>query len=84
MDFKEIINYGGKPSEYTWTIDPIDGTQGYIEGLSYAIGIGFIDGSQPTISVISVPNYDERGLAIFYAERGDWYAIHQVDVNIML
>jgi 3'-phosphoadenosine 5'-phosphosulfate (PAPS) 3'-phosphatase len=67
---KEIINYRGNSSKRKWIIDPIDGTQGYIEGLSYAIGIGFIDGSQPTISVISVPNYDERGLAIFYAERG--------------
>jgi 3'-phosphoadenosine 5'-phosphosulfate (PAPS) 3'-phosphatase len=67
---KKIINYRGKFSEREWVIDPIDGTQGYIEGLKYSVGIGFIVKSKPIISVISVPNYDERGLAIFYAEKG--------------
>jgi 3'(2'), 5'-bisphosphate nucleotidase len=66
-DPKKIINYRGKISEREWTIDPIDGTQGYIEGLTYAIGIGFLFKSIPSMSVISVPNYDERGLAIFHA-----------------
>lgn len=68
-DLKHIINYRGSSSERQWTIDPIDGTKGYQKGLSYAIGLGLMIKSKPELSVISVPNYDERGLAIFIAEK---------------
>ena len=69
LNFKEIINYSGKPSEYTWTIDPIDGTLGYQEGLSYAIGIGYMNKEDLLFSAIGVPNYNELGNAIFIAEK---------------
>lgn len=63
----EMINYSGSETNREWSVDPIDGTQGYIKGLSYAIGIGFMVDSDPKIGAISVPNYNEEGLAIFYA-----------------
>ncbi len=69
-NLKEIVNYRGPPSKRQWTIDPIDGTQGFVEGLSYAIGIGFMKESLPTACAISVPSYDDRGMALFCAERG--------------
>lgn len=69
-DIKETLNYRGSLSAREWTVDPIDGTQGYVKGLSYAIGIGFMVESEPKISAISVPNYNDEGLAIFSAVKG--------------
>ncbi|MFX1238167.1 MAG: inositol monophosphatase family protein [Promethearchaeota archaeon] len=69
-NIKEIVNYRGKASNRQWTIDPIDGTQGFVKGLFYAIGIGFMEDSVPMTCAISVPSYDKRGLALFSAERG--------------
>ncbi len=69
-NIKETLNYRGSLSAREWTVDPIDGTQGYVKGLSYAIGIGFMVESEPKISAISVPNYNDDGLAIFSAVKG--------------
>lgn len=66
----DMVNYSGPESNSEWCIDPIDGTQGYIEGLSYAIGIGFMVESEPKTCAISVPNYNDEGLAIFSAVKG--------------
>jgi len=67
---KENIAYRGKSSKRQWTVDPIDGTAGYQEGLSYAVGIGLMINSLPKICAIGVPNYNEKSLAIFSAEEG--------------
>ena len=68
-DFKETLNYRGSISKRQWTIDPIDGTKGFQKHLAYAIGIGFMVQSEPTVCAISVPNYNERNLTIFSAEK---------------
>ena len=52
-----------------WTVDPIDGTKGFQKNLSYAIGIGLMINSKPRISIIGVPNFNEKGTAIFIAEK---------------
>ncbi|TFG23106.1 MAG: hypothetical protein EU529_08315 [Promethearchaeota archaeon] len=67
-EVKEILNYRGKSSNRIWTIDPIDGTRGFQEGLSYALGICLMKKSIPKICAIAVPDYNEKGLAIFSAE----------------
>ncbi|MFX1552670.1 MAG: 3'(2'),5'-bisphosphate nucleotidase CysQ [Promethearchaeota archaeon] len=67
---KENIGYQGKSSERQWTVDPIDGTAGYQEGLSYSVGIGLMINSHPKICAIGVPNYNRKSLAIFSAEEG--------------
>ncbi|MBN1803151.1 MAG: hypothetical protein JW891_16695 [Candidatus Lokiarchaeota archaeon] len=69
-NLKEIVNYRGSSSNRQWTIDPIDGTQGFVEGLSYAIGIGFMIDSIPSACAISVPSYEKNALALFFAEKG--------------
>lgn len=69
-NIKDVVNYRGGSLNRQWTIDPIDGTQGFVEGLSYAIGIGFMVDSIPTACAITVPSYDHRGLALFSAEKG--------------
>jgi len=56
-------------SERQWTVDPIDGTKGFQKKLSYAIGIGLMENSQPQIGVIGVPNFKKEVTAIFIAEK---------------
>jgi 3'(2'), 5'-bisphosphate nucleotidase len=68
QNIKNNIRFQGKTSERQWTVDPIDGTIGYQKGLSYAVGIGFMIKSIPKLCAISVPNYNEKSLAIFTAE----------------
>lgn len=68
-DLKEIIKYRGDISNRQWTIDPIDGTAGYQEKLTYAIGVGFMFESIPKISAIAIPNYSQGSLALFSAEQ---------------
>jgi len=67
-DFKEALNYRGVSSNHHWNVDPIDGTIGFVKNLPYAIGICLIEKSDIKISVIAVPDYNDRGLAIFTAE----------------
>ncbi len=69
LNFRDILNYRGPKSERQWSIDPIDGTKGYQEGLSYAIGIGLMSNYEKTLSIIGVPNYNEEGVAIFVANK---------------
>ncbi len=68
-NYRDLLNYRGKTSNRTWTIDPIDGTKGFMENLYYAIGMCFLINDQPQISAISIPDYDSAGLAIFIAEK---------------
>ncbi len=69
-NLKENLSFRGKPSKRQWTIDPIDGTIGYQKGLSYAVGVGFMLNSIPETCAIAVPNYKNKSLAIFTAEKG--------------
>jgi 3'(2'), 5'-bisphosphate nucleotidase len=68
--FESSLNYRGTTSRRQWTVDPIDGTKGFIANLSYSIGIGFMVNTEPIVSAIASPNFDERGLGIFRAELG--------------
>lgn len=69
-NLKTILNYRGDDSNRQWTIDPIDGTEGFLKNLSYAIGIGFMIDSDPKLSSIAAPNYNGKDLAVFSAEKG--------------
>lgn len=69
-EFSSLLNYRGPQSRRQWIVDPIDGTKGYLRGLSYAVGIGLMENSDPKICAIGVPNYKNEELAIFIAEHG--------------
>ena len=54
-------------SDYTWVIDPIDGTSNFIRDLGLsAISIGLLKNSEPYMGVIYFPYRDE----VYYAEEG--------------
>jgi 3'(2'), 5'-bisphosphate nucleotidase len=63
-----------------WTLDPIDGTKGFLRGEQYAVSLGWIVGNAPKLGVLGCPNLsidrarsvsdpDPRG-TIYYAEQG--------------
>ncbi|MFX0175785.1 MAG: inositol monophosphatase family protein [Candidatus Hodarchaeota archaeon] len=69
--FRDYLSYRGPNSKRKWTIDPIDGTIGFQKGLSYAIGIGLMVKSDLILSAIGIPNYNQKGSAIFFAEKNE-------------
>jgi HAL2 family 3'(2'),5'-bisphosphate nucleotidase len=39
-----------------WTLDPIDGTKGFLRGEQYAVSLAWIEGGDPIIGVVGCPN----------------------------
>jgi 3'(2'), 5'-bisphosphate nucleotidase len=39
-----------------WTIDPIDGTKGFLRGEQYAVCVSLIVDGEPVVGVIGCPN----------------------------
>ena len=68
---------GGEVGERFWTLDPIDGTKGFLRGDQYAIALALIIKGEVTLAVLGCPNLPQklddpqaqRG-CLFVAERG--------------
>lgn len=55
------------PREYTWVIDPLDGTHNYIRGITaYGVSIGLIRGDEFLAGVIYLPHEN----ALYVSEKG--------------
>ena len=39
-----------------WTLDPIDGTKGFLRGEQYAVALAYIEDGRPTVGVLGCPN----------------------------
>ncbi len=62
------IDRGGT-SEYRdrfWTLDPIDGTKGFLRGEQYAVALALIVGGQVVVAALACPGLD----AVFHAVHG--------------
>jgi 3'(2'), 5'-bisphosphate nucleotidase len=67
---------GGRNGRH-WTLDPIDGTKGFLRGDQYAVALALIEEGEVVLGVLGCPNLPvdsadpegERG-CIFVAERG--------------
>ena len=69
------IDRGSAPAQGDryWTLDPIDGTKGFLRGAQYAVALGLIEGGEVVLGVLGCPNLpldDGRG-ALFSARRGE-------------
>ena len=54
-------------SQFTWVIDPIDGTSNFANGLAtYGIMIGLLDGDKPIAGGIALPYFSE----VYVAQKG--------------
>jgi 3'(2'), 5'-bisphosphate nucleotidase len=51
------IDHGqGAPAARFWTLDPIDGTKGFVRGEQYAIALALIVGGRVQVGVLACPN----------------------------
>lgn len=66
-------NYTGGRTGRFWTLDPIDGTKGFLRGDQYAVCLALIDNGQVQVGVLGCPNLP-RSLAREDQEVGCIYA----------
>ena len=68
------INWGnGKVAQRYWTLDPIDGTKGFIRGNQYAVALALVEGGEVKLGVLACPAFpreDGENGVIFLAIRG--------------
>ncbi len=72
----EWIDRGGAAAttDRYWTLDPIDGTKGFLRGEHYAVALGLLEKGEVVVGVLGCPNLDDgHGAlgALFTAVRGE-------------
>jgi len=45
-----------------WTLDPIDGTKGFLRGEQYAVALGLIEHGEVTFGILGCPNLPPQGV----------------------
>jgi 3'(2'), 5'-bisphosphate nucleotidase len=50
-----------EPTERFWTLDPVDGTKGFLRGDQYAIALALIEDGRVQFGVLGCPALDSRG-----------------------
>jgi len=57
-----LIDLGNRsPGDRFWTLDPIDGTKGFLRGEQYAVALGLIERGSVQIGLLGCPNLDHEG-----------------------
>ncbi|MCP4693649.1 MAG: 3'(2'),5'-bisphosphate nucleotidase [Desulfobacterales bacterium] len=89
----EILEAGGAETtnvDRFWTIDPIDGTKGFLRGGQYAIALALIVNGRPALGLLGLPNFPvktspcaehpgaDKGY-IFYGMEGE--GAHGIELN---
>lgn len=80
-----FLDYGsGSDSSRVWTVDPIDGTKGFIRGDQFAVAIALLVDGIPTVAALCCPalpyaNEDVPRGAISIAVRGEGATIEPMD-----
>ncbi len=52
---------GGVPGERFWTLDPIDGTKGFLRGGQFAVALALVTAGRVVIAALGCPNLDPSG-----------------------
>jgi 3'(2'), 5'-bisphosphate nucleotidase len=47
---------GAEPAQRFWTLDPIDGTKGFLRGEQYAVALALLEGGKVRLGVLGCPN----------------------------
>jgi len=56
-----------------WTLDPVDGTKGYLRGGQYVVALALIDRGQVVVGALGCPEFGDGGSAAFaLAGAGAW------------
>jgi len=56
----EAIDYGTREIDYKsrfWTVDPIDGTKGFLRGEQYAIALALVEDGRVVLGILGCPNF---------------------------
>lgn len=85
----ELIDHGtyaGGATGRHWTLDPIDGTKGFLRGDQYAVALALIEDGEVVLGVLGCPNLpvdaaDEDGArgCLFIAEKGAGAVMRRLD-----
>ncbi len=83
----EWIDHGaGDPTAEFWTLDPVDGTKGFLRGDQYAVALGFIRNGEVRVGALGCPELAEatrpdRGGAgsLLIARRGNGTWLGKLD-----
>ena len=72
----EWIDVGGaEPGAVFWTLDPIDGTKGFLRGGQYAVALALVERGMSVLGGLACPGLNPDGTegagAIFLARRGE-------------
>jgi 3'(2'), 5'-bisphosphate nucleotidase len=75
----DYIDRGGdSPGSVYWTLDPIDGTKGFLRGDQYATALAFVKDGEVELGVLGCPNLNpdlkgksQRGGSLLIASRGE-------------
>ncbi len=62
-----------------WTLDPIDGTKGFLRGEQYAVALAFIQQGRPVLGVLGCPNLPEGRGTIHFADARGAFEISGLD-----
>jgi 3'(2'), 5'-bisphosphate nucleotidase len=76
---------GGSKGRF-WTLDPIDGTKGFLRGDQYAVALALIEDGRVRLGVLGCPSLplvslQGRAGSLFVAVRGQGSAIRGIDQN---
>ena len=76
----------GEPSARFWTLDPIDGTKGFLRGDQYAVALALIVDGQVQVGALGCPNLKDESLpdavdagSLMIAVRGEGAWIGSID-----
>ncbi|MBC8507457.1 MAG: 3'(2'),5'-bisphosphate nucleotidase [Anaerolineales bacterium] len=57
-----------------WTLDPIDGTKGFLRGDQYAVAFALVEDGQVQVGVLGCPNLASLSLVVAARGQGAWVA----------
>ncbi len=58
--------------ERYWTLDPIDGTKGFLRGDQYAVAFALVEDGQVQLGVLGCPNLENLNLIVAGRGQGAW------------
>jgi myo-inositol-1(or 4)-monophosphatase len=81
-DFNYLSEESGKEnngSEYTWVIDPLDGTMSFSSGLdNFGVSIGLLKGYKPYLGVVNLPVSEE----LYWAVEGSGAYLNGEEIKV--
>ena len=84
-----LINRGNSDgADRFWTLDPIDGTKGFLRGEQYAVALALIENGEVKLGALGCPNLNTRGEqdmggagSVFVAGKGEGAWVAPLDEN---